>query len=88
MHEQAVMRDLVGHITSVATSERATRVTRVSVELGALSHFTTDHFREHFVDATRGTLAAGAEVDAVLAADPTAARAQDVVLLEIELELP
>ena len=64
------------------------RVTRVSVELGALSHFTTEHFREHFVDATRGTLAAGAEVEAVLADDLTDARAQDVVLLEIELEVP
>jgi hydrogenase nickel incorporation protein HypA/HybF len=81
------MRDLVSHIVAVAEAEGATRVTRVSVELGALSHFTPDHFREHYLDATRGTTAAGAEVDACLADDPTD-RARDVVLLEVELEVP
>jgi hydrogenase nickel incorporation protein HypA/HybF len=88
MHEQRLMQDLVGHIVAIADAEGATRVTRVTVELGALSHFTPDHFREHYVDATRGTAAAGAAVDARLATDPTDARAQDVVLLDVELEVP
>jgi hydrogenase nickel incorporation protein HypA/HybF len=88
VHEQALMRDLVSHIVAVAEAEGATRVTRVSVELGALSHLTPDHFREHYVDATRGTAAAGADVEAHLADDPTDARARDVVVLEVELEVP
>jgi Zn finger protein HypA/HybF involved in hydrogenase expression len=32
-------------------------VTRISVRLGVLSHFTPQHVREHFEDASRGTIA-------------------------------
>ena len=53
MHEHALMRDLVARIEATAEAEGATRVTRVTVQLGALSHFTPHHFREHFEDATR-----------------------------------
>ena len=86
MHERAVMADLVREIESVASSERALRVTRVEVRLGALSHFTPAHFREHFEDATRGTLAEGAQIDAELRTDPTEPDAQGVVLESLELE--
>jgi hydrogenase nickel incorporation protein HypA/HybF len=88
MHEQAVMRDLVGRIVDVAAAERASAVTRIQVRLGALSHFTPEHFREHFVDASRGTLADGAVVDAVLADDLDDPRATGVVLESIEVETP
>ena len=66
MHERALMRDLVARIEATAQAEGATRVTRVTVQLGALSHFTPDHFREHFEDATRGTVAEGAVVETEL----------------------
>ena len=56
------------------------RVTRITVWLGALSHFTPEHFREHFDDAARGTLAEGAEVDATLDDDISDPRAPGVVL--------
>ena len=69
MHERALMDDLVRKIEAVARENGAVRVTRVTVRLGALSHFTPEHFREHFDDASRGTLAEGAEVDAVLEDD-------------------
>jgi hydrogenase nickel incorporation protein HypA/HybF len=53
------------------------------VRLGALSHFTAGHFREHFEDASRGTVAEGALVDAVVENDAT-----DRVLIEaVEVEL-
>ena len=87
MHEQRVMRDLVGELERIAAREHASRITRVNVELGALSHFTPDHFREHFEDAARGTPAADAEIEAVLNDDPTDDRAQGVVLLGVEVEL-
>ena len=58
MHEQALMRDVIGRIVDLAETEGASSVTKVSVRLGALSHFTPEHFREHYVDAARGTLAA------------------------------
>jgi hydrogenase nickel incorporation protein HypA/HybF len=88
MHERALMTDLVREIETVARDGGAERVTRISVRLGALSHFTEEHFREHFVDASRGTLAEGAAVDAVLARDLEDPRAAGVVLESLELEVP
>ena len=86
MHEQALKKDVVREIEEVARAGDAVRVTRVGVRLGALSHFTAEHFREHFVDASRNTIAEGAEVDAVVEEDITDPRARDVVLESIEVE--
>jgi hydrogenase nickel incorporation protein HypA/HybF len=82
------MRDLMREVEASARAEGAARVVRIRVRLGALSHFTPEHFREHFEDASRGTLAEGAEVEAELASDPTEPAAQGVVLESVELELP
>jgi hydrogenase nickel incorporation protein HypA/HybF len=87
VHEQAVMDDLMRTIESQARAEDARRVTRIRVRLGALSHFSPAHFREHFEDASRGTLAEGAEVVAELRVDPTEPEAQGVVLESIDVEL-
>ena len=87
MHEQGLMNDLMSKIEAEARSEGGRKVTRIRVRLGALSHFTPDHFREHFVDSSRGTVAEGAAVEVELAADPTEKNAQGVVLESIELEL-
>jgi hydrogenase nickel incorporation protein HypA/HybF len=88
MHERALMTDLLREIEEVARADGATCVTRVSVRLGALSHFTEEHFREHFVDASRGTLAEGAALDAVLEDDLENRRATGVVLESLEVEVP
>jgi len=87
VHEQALMKDLMRKIESQARTEGALRVTRIRVRLGALSHFTPGHFREHFADASRGTLAEGADVETELRTDPTEAEAQGVVLESIDVEL-
>jgi hydrogenase nickel incorporation protein HypA/HybF len=73
-------------IEEVAHEAGATRVTLVSVRLGALSHLTPEHFREHFADAARGTIAANAEVEAVLDDDISDAQARDVLLESVEVE--
>jgi len=87
VHERKLMDDLMGKIVTEARAAGASRVTVIRVRLGALSHFTEAHFREHFEDASRGTLAEGAVVEAELRADPTEAEAQGVVLESIEVEL-
>lgn len=74
-------------LEEVARAEGAARVTRIGVRLGALSHFTPEHFREHFADASLGTIAEGAHVDAVCDEDPADARARDVLLESVEVEL-
>lgn len=86
MHEKALIEDLVRRIEAAARGEGATRVTRIRVRLGVLSHFTEEHFREHFVHASRGTVAEGATVEATLDGDTTAPGAQGVVLESIDVE--
>ena len=86
MHERALMRDLLEEIERVARSERARRVLRVEVRLGALSHFTEDHFREPFEDASRGTVAENAIVVATVARDVSEPDAAGVVLESVEVE--
>ena len=87
MHERVLMDDLVRKIESQARAEGATRVTRIKVQLGALSHFTPGHFLEHFEDASQGTLAEGAAVEAEMRTDPTEEGAQGVVLESIDVEV-
>ena len=86
MHERALMLDVVRKLEEVARTNGATRVTRVRVRLGALSHFTPDHFREHFADASLGTIAEGAAVDALADGDVSAPGARDVVVESVEVE--
>jgi len=86
VHERALMRDVMRKIDEVARAGGAARVTRVGVRLGALSHFSAEHFREHFVDAARGTIAEGATIDAVLDTDISDSRARDVVVESVEVE--
>ena len=87
MHEQALMDDLILKIEATAHAEGAGRVTAIRVRLGALSHFTEAHFREHFEHAAAGTVAEGAAVQAELGSDPTDPEAQSVVLESIDVEL-
>jgi hydrogenase nickel incorporation protein HypA/HybF len=88
VHEQRLIRDVVSRVEAVARAEGATRVTHVRVRLGALSHFTSEHFREHFVDAARGTLAEGALVDATVEVDIRHEHAGEVMVESVEVELP
>ena len=85
MHERALMDDLLRKVLAVAEAEEAARVVRIRVRLGALSHFTPEHFREHWVDASRGTLAAGANVDATVDVGLEGEAAQGVVLESVEV---
>jgi hydrogenase nickel incorporation protein HypA/HybF len=87
MHEAHLTNDLVHHLEQLVADEGATRVSAVRVRLGALSHFDPGHFREHFADSARGTVAEGAAVDAEVDPDPTAPGAQGVLLESVELEL-
>jgi hydrogenase nickel incorporation protein HypA/HybF len=87
VHEKHLTEDLVRELESLALAEGGRRVTRIRVRLGALSHFTPEHFREHFEAAAAGTLAEGAEVQAEMTTDPTAPGAQSVLLQTVEMEL-
>ena len=85
MHERALMDDLLRKVLAVAGEEGADSVARIRVRLGALSHFTPEHFVEHWVDASHGTIAEGAEVDARVDEDLEGEAAQGVVLESVEV---
>lgn len=86
MHERALMADVLRKVESVAAREGAGRVVRLEVRLGPLSHFTPEHFREHFVDVSRGTIAEGAVIDALVDDNVEGEHAQDVILESVEVE--
>ena len=88
MHERALMEDVMRELEAVAQESGAQRITRVHVLLGALSHFTPEHFREHFEDAARGTVAEGAAVDALVDESLAGERAQGVVIASVEVVVP
>jgi hydrogenase nickel incorporation protein HypA/HybF len=61
-------------------------VTRVRVWLGALSHMSAAHFKEHFEQASRETVAEGASLEIEESADIDDPDAQALLLRSIEVE--
>ena len=88
MHETRLVRDLLATLASTAAGPNGRRITKIRVELGALSCFSPDHFREHFEIEASGTPAAGAVLEISVSTDPAHPRALDVVLDSIEVDDP
>ena len=86
MHEASMMRGLMRKIEQVAAEQQAARVTSVDVWLGALSHMSDSHFREHFVQASANGIAESARISTELSDDITHPNAQDVLLRGVEVE--
>ena len=86
MHEFSLMNDLMRKIQSIAVERGARKVVGVKVRLGALSHISAHHFREHFLEAASGTVAEGAGLEIEESKDETDPRAQDILLESVELE--
>lgn len=80
MHDASVMQSLMRRIMAIAADHAAVRVTAVQVRLGRLAHMSPAHFRSHFEEAARGTLAEGAQVDAVCSDE-----LYDLFLVDVEL---
>jgi hydrogenase nickel incorporation protein HypA/HybF len=86
MHELALMKDLMNKIESILEEERATRVLKVRVKLGVLSHLDHEHFLEHFRQAAQGTAAQDAEVETERTHDLNNPNAQGILLESIEID--
>lgn len=87
MHETGLVRDLIRRIDQAAAASGATRVACVRVWLGAFSHLSEAHFREHFVAEAQGSAAEGAELDITLSTDPADPDAQHLRLESLDLEV-
>ncbi|MCI0488474.1 MAG: hydrogenase/urease maturation nickel metallochaperone HypA [Blastocatellia bacterium] len=86
MHEQSLIADLMRKIEAIRLDHNAGRVVGVKVRLGALSHISAEHFRQHFIRAARGTAAEGASLDIEVMTDATDPHAQDILLESLEVE--
>lgn len=85
MHEFSLMKSLIDTLSSIAREEHASKIISLTVKLGALSHISPDHFREHFIHASRGTVAEGARLTIEVMTDTTHPQSQDVLLENIEI---
>ena len=86
MHERSLMRRLIAQIEHVAATHGARRVTGVAVRVGALAHMSEAHFREHFEEAARGTIAEGATLRVEVDTDPAAPGADGILLRAVEVQ--
>ena len=85
MHEMSLLRDLLGKLDQISASEGGAKIVRVRVWLGAFSHISADHFREHFEEATAGGVADGAELEVEESDDESHPDAQEIVLRTVEV---
>ncbi len=85
MHEHSLIANLLSRIEAIARQQNAARVVGVAVWIGALAHISAGHFREHFEDGSRGSVAQGARLDIEVSDDPEHPQAQDILLRSIEV---
>jgi hydrogenase nickel incorporation protein HypA/HybF len=86
VHEFSLINDLMRKIESIAREQGAQRVVGLKVKLGALSHISADHFREHFEAAATGTIAEGGRLEIETLTDEYDPHAQDILLDSVEME--
>ncbi len=86
MHEHALMADLLRRIAELAREQGGARIAAVRVWLGALSHLTPEHFREHWEEAARGGPAEAARVDVEASADIHDPDARGIRLVSVDVQ--
>ena len=85
MHEMSLINDLIHKMEGIARQRYASKITKARVRLGALSHISADHFRDHFVEGTKGTVAEGAALEIEIAEDLADPHAQDILLISVDV---
>lgn len=85
MHELSLFKDLLNKIESISEENQGKQIVKLKVRLGALSHLSVSHFREHFDQFSIGTKAEGAELEVVEDDDPNSPIAQSLVLESVEI---
>ena len=86
MHETALVRDVVRRIEDLAQATGAGRITGAKIWLGALSHLSAEHFREHYAIEAQGSIAAGAILTIEASSDLDHPDAQHVRLESVDLD--
>ncbi len=86
MHESSLTSGLLRKIETLAAVRGGAAPLKVHVVLGALSNISAGHFREHFVQAARGTICERADLAIREDDDIQAAHALDVMLESVEFD--
>lgn len=86
MHEHSMIKRIVEKIEDTARTNNSESVKSIKIWLGAHSHTTPEHFREHFDPLSKGTVAENAELEFVVSEDTDHPNAQDIVLESIKIE--
>jgi hydrogenase nickel incorporation protein HypA/HybF len=86
MHEHSLLNDLMRKIELVVQQQNADRATKVTIKLGAFSHISPGHFKEHFDQAKPGTVAETAELEVYASDDESDPNAQEMILESLEVE--
>jgi hydrogenase nickel incorporation protein HypA/HybF len=79
------MKNLMKKILGVAKDAHATKVTKVTVQLGALSNMSEEHFKEHFETSAKGTIAENALIEAEISDDISDPNAQSILLKSVDV---
>jgi hydrogenase nickel incorporation protein HypA/HybF len=87
MHEFSLMNSLMNQIYQIADQQKARKVKKVKVWLGALSHMSAEHFKEHFDEAAVGGIAQNAVLDVTVDTDESSDNAAHILLQSIEVEI-
>ncbi|MCB0403626.1 MAG: hydrogenase maturation nickel metallochaperone HypA [Bdellovibrionales bacterium] len=87
MHEQSLINNLMDKIAEQAKIHGANKVTEVHVWLGALSHMSPEHFKEHFDISAKDTLTDGAKLKIETSTDIHDPNAHDILLRNVQIEI-
>ena len=83
MHESRVVTDILSAIETAAAANDVRQVEAARIEIGALSHVTTEGFAGHFSLVSEGTVADGIRLNITKSDDRDAPDALDVRLVSI-----
>ncbi len=86
MHEHSLIKNLIKKIETIAYENDAKTVKSFKIKLGALSHTTPEHFKEHFYELSNGSIAEKAEIEFIVSKDLDDPLAQEIVLESVEVE--
>jgi len=85
MHELSLLKGLLSKIEAIAKDNNSDKILGVTIKLGALSHISPDHFREHFDQVVVGTVAEGAKLTVQALTDMSDPEAQQIILESVEV---
>lgn len=85
MHETGLLKGMLQQISTLAEKENVEKIACITVQLGALTQISPEHFREHFDIESKGTVAEGADLIIKVNDNVQDPHAQDILLKDIEI---